>query len=69
MCQFLAMACGKPVVGINEGGVGETIVHGKTGILTDGSASQFASAVTELLNDRTMAVKMGRKAKTVLDVL
>ncbi len=58
-----AMACGKPVVGINEGGVGETIVHGKTGILTDGSANQVASAVTELLNDRTMAVKMGREGQ------
>jgi glycosyltransferase involved in cell wall biosynthesis len=56
-----AMASGKPVIGINEGGIGETIVHGKTGILTDGSATHIASAATLLLNDRTIAVEMGRE--------
>jgi glycosyltransferase involved in cell wall biosynthesis len=54
-----AMASKKPVIGINEGGVGETIVHGKTGMLTDGSVNQVASAMIELLNDRTLAAKMG----------
>ena len=29
-----AMSCGTPVVGVNEGGVRETVVNGKTGILT-----------------------------------
>ncbi|HXY88868.1 MAG TPA: glycosyltransferase family 4 protein [Candidatus Acidoferrales bacterium] len=54
-----AMASRKPVIGINEGGIGETILHGKTGILTDGGATQVASAMIELLNDRSMAAKMG----------
>ena len=30
-----AMACGKPVIALNAGGVSETVVHNKTGILVD----------------------------------
>ena len=35
MIQVEAMACGKPVVSINEMGPKETIVHGETGFLAD----------------------------------
>ncbi len=30
-----AMACGKPVIAVREGGFVETVIHGKTGILLD----------------------------------
>ena len=30
-----AMSCGTPVVGVNEGGVMETVLNGKTGILVE----------------------------------
>ncbi|MFH1802498.1 MAG: glycosyltransferase family 4 protein [archaeon] len=35
MIQVEAMACGKPVISINEMGPAETIIHGKTGFLAD----------------------------------
>ncbi|MFH1661671.1 MAG: glycosyltransferase family 4 protein [Candidatus Falkowbacteria bacterium] len=35
MIQLEAMACGKPVISINEGGPKDTIIHGKTGFLAE----------------------------------
>jgi glycosyltransferase involved in cell wall biosynthesis len=47
-----AQACGTPVVGINRGGVAETVVHGKTGILfaqqTPDSVADAMKTVAEL---------------------
>jgi glycosyltransferase involved in cell wall biosynthesis len=44
-----AMACGTPVVAVKEGGVRETVVHNKTGLLIDRDEEMFAEAVTTLL--------------------
>jgi glycosyltransferase involved in cell wall biosynthesis len=44
-----AMACGTPVVAVKEGGVRETVVHNKTGLLIDRDEELFAEAVTSLL--------------------
>jgi len=46
-----AMACGTPVVGIKEGGVRETVLHNKTGLLTQRDEKDFADAVIRLLKD------------------
>jgi glycosyltransferase involved in cell wall biosynthesis len=46
-----AMSCGLPVVGVNEGGVSESVVHGKTGLLVERDPAKFAQAVRYLLND------------------
>ena len=46
-----AMACGTPVVGIKEGGVRETVLHNKTGLLTQRDEKDFADAVIKLLKD------------------
>jgi len=35
MIQLEAMACGKPVISINEGGPKDTIIHGQTGFLAE----------------------------------
>ncbi len=35
-----AMACGKPVIGINRGGVAETVIDGKTGLLADSDTEE-----------------------------
>jgi glycosyltransferase involved in cell wall biosynthesis len=43
-----AMASGKPVVAVNEGGFKETVVHGKTGLLVRADIDELASAVTEI---------------------
>ena len=73
-----AMACETPVVGSGVGGIPEIIVDGKTGFLVplrsasktdfnpaDPEAFQkdFANKVNRLLNDQTLADKMGKAGR------
>ena len=58
-----SMACGTPVVGIREGGVRETLVHGVTGLLADRDTDEFATAVVGLLDNPSLAEQMGRQAR------
>ncbi len=46
-----AMASGKPVVAVNEGGFKETVVHGKTGLLVEADRDELARAVKEIARD------------------
>lgn len=46
-----AMSCGTPVVAVKEGGMRETVIHGKTGILTERDESLFAKEIAELILD------------------
>jgi glycosyltransferase involved in cell wall biosynthesis len=46
-----AMSCGTAVVGIDEGGVRESVVHGETGLTAPREAKKFAEAVESLLGD------------------
>lgn len=55
-----AMACATPVVAVKEGGVRESVIDGATGLLVDRTPSAFASAVSELLRDRTRREELGR---------
>lgn len=43
-----AMACGKPVVAVNEGGFRETVLHGKTGMLVEADINELKNAVREI---------------------
>ncbi len=48
-----AMACGRPVIGSNDGGIPEIIEHGKTGYLVEvGDYQGFANAALKLLGSR-----------------
>lgn len=59
-----AMACGRPAVGSNIGGVSEWIDHGKTGFLVEqGSTVQIGEKVIQILSDEEMAIKMGESAR------
>lgn len=49
-----AMACGTPVVGVKEGGIKETILHNKTGLLTQRDEKKFAEAIIKLSEDDAM---------------
>ena len=49
-----AMACGTPVVGIKEGGVRETVLHNKTGLLTQRDENDFANAIIRLIKDEEL---------------
>ncbi len=46
-----AMASGKPVVAVNEGGFKETVVHGKTGLLVEADRDELVRAVKEISKD------------------
>jgi glycosyltransferase involved in cell wall biosynthesis len=43
-----AMASGKPVVAVNDGGFKETVVHGKTGMLVEASQNDLKRAIREI---------------------
>ncbi len=58
-----AMACGKPVVGVNEGGVKETVVHEQTGLLVERDATKFGKAIQHLLDDPVLAKKYGENGR------
>jgi glycosyltransferase involved in cell wall biosynthesis len=54
------MACGKPVIATNGGGVPEIVVDGKTGLLVPrNEASAMAEAICILLADEQRARQMG----------
>ena len=58
-----AMACGKPVVGVNEGGVKETVVNHVTGVLVERHAESFGRAVQRLLEDSTLVGQYGKNGR------
>ncbi len=62
-----SMACGTPVVGVREGGVRETVVHGETGLLTDRDPQCFADAVASLLQDATRRERYGQQGRTYVE--
>ncbi|MCJ7450362.1 MAG: glycosyltransferase [Candidatus Nanohaloarchaeota archaeon QJJ-9] len=57
-----AMASGKPVVAVNEGGPTESITHGETGFLTDSEPEKIASEMEKLLDDN-LYDKMSKNCK------
>ena len=58
-----AMACGTPVIGVKEGGIRETIVDGKTGILIERDPAACAEAIKKLLFDPALGQKMGEAGR------
>ena len=53
-----ANACGTPVVAVAEGGVRETVIHGKNGFLTNNKASELAFYVEKLIADKELRQEM-----------
>lgn len=54
-----AMACGTPVVGVAEGGLLETILPGRTGILVERDPTRFGASLRGLLASPEAAAAMG----------
>jgi glycosyltransferase involved in cell wall biosynthesis len=54
-----AMACGKPVVGVDEGGVKETVVHKSTGLLVERNARKFGESIQFLLQSPDLIERLG----------
>lgn len=55
-----SMACGTPVVAVNEGGFRETVIHGQTGFLVERDSSAIAKAIGDLLKHPDKAREMGQ---------
>src|SRR5262249_40998232 len=62
-----AHACGTPVVGVAEGGIRETIVHGENGLLCEPDAEAMACAIGSLLNDPELQRRLGARARKIVE--
>jgi glycosyltransferase involved in cell wall biosynthesis len=58
-----AMSCGIPVIGVKEGGIRESVVDGKTGLLVERNPKSFAEAVEYLLKNVNERKRMGELAR------
>jgi glycosyltransferase involved in cell wall biosynthesis len=57
-----SMACGTPVLAVNEGGYKETIINGKTGYLLERNPEKFAEKILYLKNNPKVYKKMSNYA-------
>ena len=63
-----AMAYGKPVIATKVGGIPEMIEHGETGLLVEpANSGEMANAITMLLDNDEMRMKMGRQGRKVVE--
>jgi len=58
-----SMACGTPVIGIDEGGIKETIKDGITGRLVSRDPTELASKTLELILQPELISNMGRAGR------
>ncbi|MFQ6126910.1 MAG: glycosyltransferase family 4 protein, partial [Candidatus Heimdallarchaeota archaeon] len=59
-----SFALGKPVIGANIGGIPELVEDGSTGMLFDsGNVDDLAEKINYLLNNKGLAVEMGKNAR------
>lgn len=58
-----AAACEAPVIGVREGGVRETIVDGRTGLLIERDPEALAAALNDLLPNPGRRAEMGRQGR------
>lgn len=65
MSPVEAMAAGKPVIGVAEGGLLETITDGQTGLLVQGdlTANQLIGAVQQLNPSRALSMRQACEAR------
>lgn len=59
-----AQASGTPIVATNVGGIEDVVLPGKTALLTDGGAEDFAAKVIELASNKSLMAKMQSKGWT-----
>jgi len=58
-----AMACGTPVVAVDQGGFRENVLDGECGLLVEISAEAMAEGLGKLLGDRRLARAMGQEGR------
>ncbi len=57
-----AMACGTPVIGVREGGIRESVVDGRSGLLIERDPDEVARAIRILLEQPELRLRMGAEA-------
>lgn len=62
-----AMACGIPVIAVNEGGYIETIKHNQTGFLVKRNPKIIADKINFLLQNPELAVIMGKEGRKEIE--
>jgi len=58
-----AMACGTPIVAVAEGGIPESVIDGRTGLLTSRDPAGFAAALERLVADPAFAGRCGEQGR------
>jgi len=54
-----SLACGTPVLAVNEAGLKESIIHNKTGLLVERDIEKFSEALCYLLKEDKLREEMG----------
>ncbi len=62
-----AMACGKPIITTNIGGLPDITKNGKNGIMINPSAEELAEAIIKLLDNPKLASKMGKEGRRMAE--
>jgi glycosyltransferase involved in cell wall biosynthesis len=62
-----SMACGTPVVALDDGGYRETVVAGETGLLVEPTADAMAEGVAALVGDPARRARMGVAARGLME--
>ncbi|HSA84255.1 MAG TPA: glycosyltransferase family 4 protein [Patescibacteria group bacterium] len=62
-----AMACGVPIIALNEGGYSESVLDKKTGYLISKNAKELAEKIYFLLTNKASREKMGVIAKIYVE--
>lgn len=58
-----AMACGKPVIVTNVGGLPEVVTHNETGLIIEKeNADAAAAAIQQLMDDKPLAARLSKNA-------
>lgn len=57
MSPVESMAAGKPCIGVDEGGLKETIIHGVTGCLCENVTDDLVAAITYMTPKRALSMK------------
>lgn len=58
-----SMACGTPVIGANHGGVAETVINKKTGLLSNPDKKVIADKINALLNDKQKLERLSENTR------